>query len=261
MTSPVKVRWKKTPLLRCRGVCKSFNGVTALKDIDLDLFPGEILGLAGDNGAGKSTLIKILAGVHAPDVGRLEIDGRQVDFRTFDVRKARALGVETVFQDRSLWEKQPLWRNIFAGRPITNRLGFIRVRDEKRFAMDILRSHVGLRSAGLTPDARIRHLSGGERQGLAIGRAMHFDARIIILDEPTTALAMNEAERTLAFMERAARQGKACIYISHNMGHVWRVASRIVLMDRGQIVEEHFKGDISLEELGVRLLNAHMGVV
>ena len=250
---------ERAPLLRLRGVSKAFNGLSALRDIDLDLFPGEIIGLVGDNGAGKSTLIKVLSGVHAPDAGRLEIDGRRVDFRTYNVRKARAMGIETVFQDRSLGEKQPLWRNIFVGRPITNRLGFIRVQEEKQAAMSVLRRHLGLQGSGLNPDATVRHLSGGERQGLAIGRAMHFDARIVILDEPTTALALNEVEKVLAFINRVIQQGKGCIYISHNMGHVYRVARRIVLMDRGKIVEELFRDHISLEELGVRLLNAQMG--
>ncbi len=246
-----------SPLLSLREISKSFDGVEALQSVDLDLFSGEILGLVGDNGAGKSTLIKILSGVHAPDTGQLNIGGRQVDFKTYDVRRARRLGIETVFQDCSLGEKQPLWRNIFVGRPITNRLGFIRVREQKRAALEILHHHVGLKGAGINANARVRHLSGGERQGLTIGRAMYFDSRIIVLDEPTTALSLKEVDKVLSFVGQIVRQDKACIYISHNMSHLYRVAHRIVLMNRGRIVGEYLKNDLSLEELGVKLMMAH----
>ena len=241
-------------LLSLRGISKAFNGVAALKSIDLDLFPGEIIGLVGDNGAGKSTLIKILSGVHAPDAGRLLVGGRQVDFKTYDVRQARRLGIETVFQDHALGEKQPLWRNIFVGRSLTNRLGFLRVREQKRATLEILRRRVGLPGAGIDVDGRVRTLSGGERQGLAIGRAMYFDAAIIILDEPTTALSLKEVDRVLAFVDRAVRHGKACIYISHNMQHVHRLAHRVVVLDRGTVAGEYPQKELSLEQLGARLM-------
>ena len=243
-----------SPLLSLEGISKSFDGLAALKSVDLELFPGETVGLVGDNGAGKSTLIKILSGVLAPDSGRLIIAGKQVDFRTYNVRKARQMGIETVYQDCSLGEKQPLWRNVFVGRPVNNRLGFIRVQERKRATMEILRQHVGLHGTGITHDARIRHLSGGERQGLAIGRAMYFDADIIILDEPTTALSLKEVDKVLTFVGDIHRRDKACVYISHNMGHVYRVAHRIVMLDRGKIVGEYSKTSLSLEELGAKLI-------
>jgi simple sugar transport system ATP-binding protein len=249
----------RTPCLSLRAVCKSFNGVTALKSVSLDLFPGEILGLVGDNGAGKSTLIKVLAGVHAPDTGRLVIDGRKIDFGTYNVRRARQLGIETVFQDRSLGEKQPLWRNTFLGRPMVNRFGFIRVAQQKTATLDVLHRHVGLRGVGISTEARVRTLSGGERQGLAIGRAMYFDSSIIILDEPTTALSLHEVEKVLTFVAGIVDRDKACIYISHNVSHVYRVAHRIVLMDRGEMVGEYLKKDLSPEELGVRLMGIQAG--
>ncbi len=243
-----------SPLLSLRGISKSFNGVTALKSVSLDLFPGEILGMVGDNGAGKSTLIKVLSGVHAPDTGQLVIAGREVDFKNYDVRQARGLGIETVFQDRSLGENQPLWRNIFVGRPLTNCLGFIRVREQKQATLEILRHYVGLQGAGISADAPVHHLSGGERQGLAIGRAMYFDSKIIVLDEPTTALSLKEVDKILTFVEQVVRQGKACIYISHNMYHVYRLAHRVLLMDRGAVVGEYLKKELSPDELGIRLM-------
>ena len=241
-------------LLSLRDVSKSFNGVRALKSVSLDLFPREILGLVGDNGAGKSTLIKVLSGVYAPDSGQVFVGGRPVDFKTYNVRQARRLGIETVFQDRSLGDKQPLWRNVFLGRPLADRLGFIRIGEQKRATMEILQQYVGLRGAGVSSDGRVRTLSGGERQGLAIGRAMYFDSRIVVLDEPTTALSLKEVDKVLAFVGRVVDQGKACIYISHNMSHVYHVANRFVLMDRGKIVGEYNKRDLSIEELGARLM-------
>jgi len=246
-----------SPLLRLQKISKSFNGVTALESVSLDLFPGEILGLVGDNGAGKSTLIKVLSGVHAPDTGQLIIGNHQIDFKTYDVCQARRLGIETVFQDCSLGEKQPLWRNIFVGRPVSTRLGFIRVREQKRATLKILHNHVGLQGIGISADAPVRHLSGGERQGLAIGRAMYFDAGVVILDEPTTALSLKEVDKVLTFISRIVCQNKSCIYISHNMSHVYRVAHRIVIMDRGKIVGEYCKSDLSLEELGSKLMGIH----
>ncbi len=244
----------RTPCLSLREVSKSFNGVTALDSVSMDLFPGEILGLVGDNGAGKSTLIKVLAGVHAPDSGRLLINGEQIDLSAYNVRRARRLGIETVFQDRSMGEKQPLWRNTFLGRPIVNRFGFIKVEEQKRATLDLLHSHVGLRGVGIGADARVRTLSGGERQGLAIGRAMYFDSSIVILDEPTTALSLHEVEKVLTFVAGIVERGKACIYISHNVGHVYQVAHRIVMMDRGEMVGEYLKKDLAPEELGIRLM-------
>ncbi|MDX9819349.1 MAG: ATP-binding cassette domain-containing protein [Desulfococcus multivorans] len=248
-TNPGKV----PPVLCLHGICKSFDGVTALQSVSLDLRPGEVLGLVGDNGAGKSTLIKILSGVHKPDAGQMTVGGRPIDFRTYDVGHARRLGIETVHQERSLCEKQPLWRNVFLGRPMTDRLGFIQVEAQKRATLEILNTHVGLQSAGISPDARVRTLSGGERQGLVIGRAMHFDARIIVLDEPTTALSLNEVEKVLGFVGRIAHGGKTCIFISHNMSHIHQVAHRVLVMERGKIVGEHLRDGLSPESLGAEL--------
>jgi len=254
MAGFVQSNEKVLPLLRVQGISKSFNGVVALKSIDIDLFPGEILGLIGDNGAGKSTLIKILSGAHLPDSGRLFICGCPVDFKTFDVGSARHLGIETVFQDRSLGDKQPLWRNIFAGRPIVNRLGFIRVAAQKRRTMEIMSRYVGLSGAGISADARVRQLSGGERQGLVIGRAMHFKSRIIILDEPTTALSLQEADKVLAFVTHSVGKDSGCIYISHNMSHVHRVVHRIILLDKGTIAGQYWTKDISIEQLVAKMI-------
>ncbi len=240
--------------LEMRAMNKWFNGVHALQDIDFDLSAGEVVAIVGDNGAGKSTLIKILAGLHQPDSGTLEIDGKTIDFSHYDVAMARKLGVETVYQERSLGEKQPLWRNLFVGRHLCNRFGFIRVQEEKRITQQLLQD-IGLRGIGITPESDVSILSGGERQGLAIGRAMYFDANIIILDEPTNALSLHEVGKVLSFIRHIKESGRSCILICHNMAHVYDVADRFVFVDRGRIVAEHDRSEISLEQLSTTLIN------
>jgi simple sugar transport system ATP-binding protein len=238
-----------TPELRLelRRVSKSFGGVRVLEDIDFRLGASEVVGLLGDNGAGKSTLIKIITGVHQPDHGEIFFGGQRVEGIT--VEKARALGVETVFQERALAEQQPLWRNIFMGRPMANRLGFLRVGDMRRTTEALMGESMGFTSAVLTPNTSVLGLSGGERQGLAIVRALHFQADIIILDEPTMGLSLKETEKLIHFVEGIRAAGKSAIFIDHNIFHVYSVADRIVVLDRGRIAGEFPTSRYSLEEL------------
>jgi simple sugar transport system ATP-binding protein len=233
--------------LELRRVAKSFGGVRVLEDIDFRLGAGEVVGLLGDNGAGKSTLIKIITGVHQPDHGEIFFGGQRVEGLT--VEKARALGIETVFQERALAEQQPLWRNIFMGRPMTNRLGFLRVADMRRTTEALMGESMGFTSAVLTPNTSVLGLSGGERQGLAIVRALHFQADIIILDEPTMGLSLKETEKLIHFVEGIRAAGKSAIFIDHNIFHVYSVADRIVVLDRGHIAGEFPTSRYSLEEL------------
>lgn len=242
------------PLLTLRGISKSFNGVDSLKSVDLDLYPGEILGLVGDNGAGKSTLIKTIAGAHKPDAGEILIHGKQVDFSCYNVHRARLAGIETVYQEGSFGWKQPLWRNVFMGRSLTNRFGFIKVKEQKRITLDIMKKHIGLRGSGVSSDAELINLSGGERQGLAIGRAMHFGADIIVLDEPTTALSLKEVDKVLSFVQSISNTSKGCIYISHNMNHVAQLVDRIVVLDRGRVVDNFRTSGASVSTISKRIL-------
>jgi simple sugar transport system ATP-binding protein len=162
---------------------------------------------------------------------------------------AHDLAIETVYQDRSLAEKQPLWRNFFVGRQITNRFGFIDIRKEKAVADDILKRAIGFRGAGITVDSTVANLSGGERQGIAIGRAMHYNADLIILDEPTAALAVAEVRKVLDFVRRIKDSGRASIYIEHNLANVHEVADRLIVLDRGRIVSEVLPKEMSVKEL------------
>ena len=233
--------------LELRHVSKSFGGVHVLQDVNIELGTGEVVGLLGDNGAGKSTLIKIITGVHQPDEGEIYFGGRRVT--GMDVQKARALGVETVFQERALADQLPLWRNIFMGRPVANRLGFLNVGGMRRATADLMGESMGFTSAVLTPNTNVKGLSGGERQGLAIVRALHFQAEIIILDEPTMGLSLKETEKLMHFVEGIRAAGKSAIFIDHNIFHVYSVADRIVLLDRGRVAGQFLTSRYSLEEL------------
>ena len=236
-------------IVRMQGVQKYFGAVHALRNIDLAIGRNEIVGLIGDNGAGKSTLIKVLTGVIPPSGGRIFVRDQEIDLAHHSVGHAHALSIETVYQDKSLGEKQPLWRNFFVGRQIANRFGFIDIRAEKRIAQDILLNTIGFRGAGIGVDSNVKQLSGGERQGIAIGRAMHFNSDLIILDEPTVALAVAEVRKVLDFIRRIKSSGRACIYIEHNLAHVHEVADRLVVLDRGEIVADVQPKDMTVPEL------------
>jgi simple sugar transport system ATP-binding protein len=226
------------PLIELSGITKSYGPVSALKGVDLSLYDNEIIGLIGDNGAGKSTLIKILAGVERFDSGRMTYLGQDIEPKKYSVSTARRMGIETVFQDKSLGESQSIWRNFFMGRHLHNKLGFIRVAHEKKEAMRVLTDIIGLRGVGISANAPVSVLSGGERQGLAIGRAMYFDARVVIMDEPTTALAVKEVEKVLGFARNLKAQGKSAIFVSHNLYHVYDVADRFLFFQHGKIRSE-----------------------
>lgn len=239
-------------LMQAENIKKSFSSVEVLKGINLGIGSNEIIGLVGDNGAGKSTLIKILTGVHQPDNGELYWRGRRLT--QFSASRARDLGIVTVFQDRALSEQHPIWRNIFMGRELTDFLGFIHIRRQKAETMKLMKEKMGFTSSTITPDTTVGTMSGGERQGVAISRALYFDADLIILDEPTTGLSISETRKVLAFVEQIRTSGKSCIFITHNLFHVYAVADRIVAMDRGTIVGDFPTSRISLEELENQML-------
>ena len=233
--------------LELRHISKSFGGVRVLQDVSFDLGSSEVVGLLGDNGAGKSTLIKIITGVHRPDEGEILFGGRRVGGLT--VQKARALGIETVYQERALADQLPLWRNIFMGRAVAGPLGFLNVGEMRRMTAELMGESMGFTSAVLTPDTVVKGLSGGERQGLAIVRALHFQADVIILDEPTMGLSLKETEKLLRFVEGIRTAGKSAIFIDHNIFHVYSVADRIIVLDRGRVAGQFPTSRYSLDEL------------
>lgn len=245
------------PIVRLENVRKQYGKVVSLKDVTLEIGSNEIVGLIGDNGAGKSTLIKVLTGVEQPTGGTIHVRGQKIDASSYSVKQAHKLKIETVYQDSSLGEKQPLWRNFFVGRPITNWLGFIDVKAEKRVADQIMRSTIGFRGVGIDVDTPVSRLSGGERQGVAIGRAMHFDSDLIVLDEPTVALALKEVNKVLDFIRSIKAGGRSCIYIEHNIHHVHEVCDRLVVLDRGEIALDAPTASLTYTELTDFLMSLH----
>jgi simple sugar transport system ATP-binding protein len=228
-------------LVEFRNVTKSFGNVRALDNVSMYVGENEIVGLIGDNGAGKSSLIKILSGVYAPDSGEIYIRGEKIE--KWSVAKAQKAGIETVFQDRALVVQQSIARNIFMGRERTGILGLIDVKKQYQEAERLMRE-IGFTSKVFTPDSVVATLSGGERQGVAIARAIYFDADLIILDEPTNALSLTESEKVFNLMRTAKEKGHSTIFITHNIYHAYDVADRFVILDRGRVVVDADKANI-----------------
>ena len=234
------------PILELRDVSKSFGAVYAVRDVNLRVYPREIVALVGDNGAGKSTLIKVISGVHAPDHGEVYVKGERV--HNWSTAQARRRGIETVYQDKALAEQQTVMRNLFMGREEAGPLGWLRLGHQRAEAEALMR-RIGFTSRLVSPDSVVATLSGGEREGVAIARAMFFRADLIILDEPTQALSLTQAREVLRFVERARDDGSSVILITHNVYHAYEVADRIVILDRGQIVGEFQRTAITAVQL------------
>ena len=243
------------PLLVMKGIKKSFGKMNVLRGIDLEVGYGEIVALVGDNGAGKSTLIKIITGVHRPNGGEITYKGKKITLHS--VRESRQLGIETVYQERALADLQEMWRNVFAGRELTNALGFMDVKAQRRETDRLLREHMGFTSSAISVNSPVKSLSGGEKQGVAIGRALYFNADLIILDEPTMGLALKETDRVLNFVRNIRDQGKSAIFIDHNIFHVYDVADRFVILDRGLVAGQFSKAEITQDELIANMVHLH----
>ena len=234
-------------LLSMVNIHKSFGEVNVLNDVDFTIGNNEIVGLVGDNGAGKSTLIKIITGVYPPTAGDIYYKGDKITLHS--VKRSRELGIETVYQERALADQQELWRNVFAGRELTYKFGFLKVNQQKKQTDSLLRKHIGFTSKAITTDSMVMSLSGGEKQGVAIGRALYFEADLIILDEPTMGLSLSETRKVLDFVGDIKENGKSAIFISHNIYYVYPVADRFVILDRGEVAGEFLKKDISQDDL------------
>ena len=238
---------EKMPLLKIRGLTKTFGEVIALKDIDLDVDYNEVVGLLGDNGAGKSTLVRILMGVYAPDKGEISFLGRKTRFRSPD--EARAAGIEIVYQGSNLIGTMSIWRNFFIGKEETKRYGFFSLLDvpsmKKKALASLEEIGIEMRSA----DEGVSILSGGQQQSVAITRALYFDAKLLILDEPTTALSVRETAKVLDFVKGLKGRGISVIFITHNIYHVFDVADRFEILDHGIKICSLNKKDSSAEEI------------
>ncbi len=235
------------PRVALSGIRKRFGSVEALRGVDLELRPGECLGLVGDNAAGKSTLTKVMSGTYLPDAGEIRIDGAPVRFS--GPADARRLHIEMVYQDLSLCDHVDVVGNLFLGRELVRGpfLDRARMLDEARGMLDALE----IRIPRLT--AKVEQLSGGQRQAIAIARAASFDPKVLIMDEPTSALAVAEVEAVLGLINRVKARGVSVILITHRLQDLFRVCDRIAVMYEGTKVAERDVGRTSLEEL-VRLI-------
>jgi simple sugar transport system ATP-binding protein len=235
------------PMLEMRDVTKTFGSVISLFEISTMVRAGQVTCVLGDNGAGKSTLIKMLSGVHQPDHGQLLVDGVQVRFST--PRDALDAGIATVFQDLAMVPLMAIWRNFFLGSEPTKGWGPFR-RFDAATAKRITRQEMGEMGIDIRdPDQPVGTLSGGERQSVAIARAVHFGARLLILDEPTSALGVKQAGVVLKYIVQARDRGLGVIFITHNPHHAYPVGDRFLLLKRGRSLGDFAKSEISLAEL------------
>ncbi|MFJ1585844.1 ATP-binding cassette domain-containing protein [Streptomyces sp. NPDC088197] len=235
------------PLVELTDVSKSYGNVRALRDVSLEVRAGEITCVLGDNGAGKSTLIKIIAGLHQHDTGRYAIEGE--DVRHSSPREALDRGIATVYQDLAVVPLMPVWRNFFLGSEPTLGRGPLRRLDVAAMRATthqaLLRMGIDLRDV----DQPIGTLSGGERQCVAIARAVHFGAKVLVLDEPTAALGVKQSGVVLKYVAAARDAGLGVVLITHNPHHAYLVGDRFILLKRGAMSGSHLKKDITLDEL------------
>ena len=234
-------------LLEARNVSKYFGSVNALQDISLKVNEGEVTCVLGDNGAGKSTLIKILSGVHRPDQGELLMEGEVTNFT--NPREARAAGIATVFQDLATVPLMSVWRNFFLGNePVRGRGPLQRMRVKE--AQAIMRQEMAKMGIDVRdPNQTVGTLSGGERQAMAIARAVYFGAKVLILDEPTSALGVKQSGIVLKYIVQARGMGRGVVFITHNPHHAYPVGDRFVLLKRGRLMGSYLKSETTLEQL------------
>lgn len=236
------------PLLEVRNLSKNFGPVQALNDLTMHVGAGEVVALAGDNGAGKTTLIKAISGVYRPSSGTVRLEGQEVSFSS--PQEARERGIETIYQDLALADNLSIGANIFLGRePMTKKFGFLPVLDRKKMAqaaketMALLDFHVS------RMEAPVSNFSGGQRQAVAIGRAVYWNARVLIMDEPTAALGVPEQRKVISLIHQLKAQGRGVIFISHNLQDIFAVSDRIVVLRRGVMAGERRIADTTHDEV------------
>jgi simple sugar transport system ATP-binding protein len=236
------------PILEVRNLSKHFGAIQALNDLSMSVHPGEVVALAGDNGAGKTTLIKTISGVFRPTAGEILLNGEQVSFST--PQEARDKGIETIYQDLALADNLSIGANIFLGRePMTRLLGFLPVLDRRKMAEAARSTMARLDFHVNRLDAPVSNFSGGQRQAVAIGRAVYWDAQVLIMDEPTAALGVPEQRKVIALIHQLKAQGRGVIFISHNLQDIFAVSDRIVVLRRGVMAGERRISETTHDEV------------
>jgi simple sugar transport system ATP-binding protein len=236
------------PLLEINDLSKHFGAVQALRDFSMVVRPGEVVALAGDNGAGKTTLIKAISGVYRPSSGEIRLKGEPVSFST--PQEARDRGIETIYQDLALADNLSIGANIFLGRePMRKAFGFLPVLDRKRMA-DAARDTMALLDFHVSRmEAPVSNFSGGQRQAVAIGRAVYWNAQILIMDEPTAALGVPEQRKVISLIHQLKAQGRGVIFISHNLQDIFAVSDRIIVLRRGVTAGERKISETTHDEV------------
>lgn len=232
-----------TPLVEMRDIIKRFGTIEVLRGIDFQVKRQEIIGLLGDNGAGKSTLIKILTGVYSLTAGQIFFEGQPVEIGS--PQDSRQLGIETVYQDLALVPLMSIARNFWLGQEITHQIGPVQVLDKREMAAQTRAALLDIGIHIRNPDETVGSLSGGERQSIAIGRAVYFGKKLLVLDEPTSALSVGETRKVLDYTLAAKEQGLSVIFITHNIGHVHQVADRFTIISHGQKVGDFSKDEVT----------------
>jgi simple sugar transport system ATP-binding protein len=246
----------QVPILEASNLDKKFGGIHAVRAVSMHVMPGEVVALAGDNGAGKSTLIKMISGVYQPDGGEIRYAGERVDHLT--PREIRERGIETIYQDLALADNLDAGTNLFLGRGEIKKLLFIPYLDRRTMRGEAEKALLALGITVRNLDAPVRTLSGGQRQALAIGRAVYWQARLLIMDEPTAALGVPEQREVLALIHRLKQSGVGIIFISHNLHDIFAVSDRIIVLDRGRKAGERLASETDGDEV-VKLMMGGAG--
>ncbi|GAC1431090.1 MAG: ATP-binding cassette domain-containing protein [Ktedonobacteraceae bacterium] len=234
------------PLLELRDVSKQYGLNKVLNNVSFHVGKAEIMALLGDNGAGKSTTVKTISGVVQPDSGELLWDGKPVALNSHS--DAADLGIETIYQDSALVDSMTIARNIFMGREMIGTLGFMRMKEMRDIAAHVLKTIVAIEGID-SPDKLVGSLSGGQKQAVAIARAVHFKRTLLVLDEPTSALAVRATEALFEYLRSLRTQGLSSVLVTHNLYDAYRICDRFVVMARGQVVFQSLQKDTSVEEL------------
>ena len=233
-------------LLALHNINKTFGPLKALTDLSFEVGHNEVVGLLGDNGAGKSTTVNMISGIHRPSSGHISVDGQRQDFTCR--RDSAEAGIETIYQNTALVDCLSISRNIFLGRELTDRLGFLDLQQMREIAMQVLESAVHISGID-SPDKLVGDLSGGQKQAVAIARAVFFKRRILLLDEPTSALSVRETEALLHQVVKLKAEGVSSVLVTHNLYHAYQVCDRFVIMSHGTKVFDVARADTTIEEL------------
>ncbi|MBM3707364.1 MAG: sugar ABC transporter ATP-binding protein [Actinobacteria bacterium] len=238
----------KIPLVKMVGISKDYSGVHALRSVDFEIYKGEVIGLLGDNGAGKTTLIKVLLGLEQPTSGEIFLEGKKVKMNS--ASQSRAWGMEAAHQTLALVPEMNIARNFFLGREITKGYGpfkFLDMREMIKICDEKL-TEIGIKRK-ISSDNKVSFLSGGEKQSICIGRAVSFGVKILVLDEPTAALSINETNKVLEYVINAKKLGLSVVFITHNIYHVYSVADRFVILEEGAVIGNFRKEDVTTEQI------------